>query len=159
MRYQLNKQRVKLTFGKYPGMSIKMARAKCDEILTLLAQGIDPRHAKEKTEQEELAKREHIFEKIAREWYADHLSEWKENTATDILRRFERDVFPALGTEPIEDIVHKQIFDMLKAVERRGAPETARRLRAYRDCNGFCGNSKSDNLGENQNGISSYEPR
>ena len=27
------------------------------------------------------------------------------------------------------------------------------------DCNGFCGNSKSDNLGENQNGISSYEPR
>ena len=30
---------------------------------------------------------------------------------------------------------------------------------SYGDCNGFCGNSKSDNLGENQNGISSYEPR
>ena len=28
-----------------------------------------------------------------------------------------------------------------------------------RDCNRFCGNSKSDNLGENQNGISSHEPR
>jgi hypothetical protein len=38
------------------------------------------------------------------------------------------DVFPSLGARPIGDLQHRDIRDLVKAIEERGAAETAGRV-------------------------------
>lgn len=49
--------------------------------------------------------------------------------ADDVLTSMERDVFPAIGALPIGEIDAPMLLDLLRKVERRGAIETAKRLR------------------------------
>jgi hypothetical protein len=46
-----------------------------------------------------------------------------------VLRRFEADVFPAIGRRPIAELEPPELLDMLRKVEKRGVNETARRLK------------------------------
>ena len=129
MKAKLNGKAMRLSFGKYPDVSLAQARKKRDEARKLIAEGKDPREEKKARIEAEKARTEYTFEKIARDWFDCRLSEWRENTARKCIRGLERDVFPILGNQPISDITHQQIIDILKTVEKR-APETANRLKA-----------------------------
>ncbi len=128
MKASLNGKAVKLSFGKYPDVSLAQARQKRDEARKLIAEGIDPREEKKARIEAEKAKTKYTFEKVARDWFDNRLPEWSEKTAKKCIRGLERDVFPVLGNLPISDITHQQLIDVLKTVEKR-APETASRLK------------------------------
>jgi integrase len=46
-----------------------------------------------------------------------------------LLARFEQDVFPQIGSRPINEISAPELLEVLRKVEKRGAVETAQRLR------------------------------
>jgi hypothetical protein len=55
--------------------------------------------------------------------------QWKPVHADDVLRGLTRDVFPVIGKLAVDEVKAPKIREMLKAVQREGAIETAHRLR------------------------------
>ena len=62
-------------------------------------------------------------------WTTDHLARWSAVHSGDVLVSLERDVLPFIGDEPIAELKAPAILALLRVVEKRGAIETAHRLR------------------------------
>jgi integrase len=120
----------RLSLGVYPDVSLKSARAKRDAARRQLAAGIDPGHARRL---EKIARAgAESFEAIAREWHAKFSPGWVASHGDRIMRRFESDLFPWLGTRPIAAIKAPELLAVLRRIESRGALETAHR--AMQNC-------------------------
>lgn len=119
-----------LSFGKYPEVTLVSARAKRLEARQLVANGIDPARRREEERQTLLAVEANTFEKLAREWHEVKTKSWSASYAKNVLHRLELDVFPAVGKIAINDITHRQMIDVLRKIEARGAHEIAKRERA-----------------------------
>lgn len=120
----------RLSFGAFPDVSLMDARAKRDEARQLLAAGADPAHARaERARQTRLAE-QNTFEHVAREWHRTMTNKWQPQTAEEILRRFESDIFPAFGQLPINKVQAPDVLDAIRAIEQRGALEIANRQTA-----------------------------
>lgn len=124
---QANGKEGKLAFGVYPDTTTAAARDKRDTARKQLAAGIDPAQAKRIDKQQKTAAAANTFEAIAREWHANRLESWQERTATNILHRLEKDVFPLIGRHPIAEIKAPVMLDMLRQIEKRGALDMAKR--------------------------------
>lgn len=109
-----------LTLGSYPEVDLVAARARADAARAQLARGEDPRTRSSRVE---------TFEAAARAWHAVQAEGWTAVHAADVLVSLERDVFPAIGAEPLDAIAPADVLELLRVVENRGARETARRLR------------------------------
>lgn len=120
----------KLHFGPFPAVSLANAREKRDSAKQLLATGVDPARAWAEQARQARLEAQNTFEHVARDWHQIMINKWQPQTAQDILRRFEADVFPALGQVPIAEILARDVLDAIRAVERRGALEIANRLTA-----------------------------
>lgn len=118
-----------LSFGPYPAVSLVAARAKRDEAKALLRDGRDPAIQK-RTESAVRAKATaNTFEIVARRWHALKASGWSKVHAGDVMDSLEADVFPSIGALPLTEIKAPVILDLLNAIEKRGAIETAHRVR------------------------------
>ena len=124
MKFRLGGKEQLLTFGTWPDLDLAGARDRRDRARELLDRGEDPRAAGEPQ-----SKHDQDFEAVAQLWYQHQLSRWSEVHAADVLASLERDVFPAIGAEPIKKITAPQVLRALRAIERRGAIETAKRVR------------------------------
>lgn len=129
LKYRIAGKENLLALGAYPDVSLASARAARDEARKLIAQGIDPNAAKKKAAQAERAKTEHTFEGVAREWHRLNKDRWTPVHQNDVLNSLERDIFPKLGSRAIADIEAHDVLELLRKVEKRGAIETAKRLR------------------------------
>lgn len=116
-------------FGIYPLVSIVAARAKRDEGRAQLQEGRDPSVVKKLQVQANIEAGRNTFELVARAWHEIAKSQWAAHHAADILRSFERDVFPAIGSLPISELKPPKLMEFLRAIEDRGAIETAKRVR------------------------------
>lgn len=131
--YRFEGKQKTMTFGSYPDVSLLQARERCQEARKLLASGTDPmvqRHAdKLAVLAEQAAETTPIdtFESVAREWH----NHWKANRSDShvgqVLRRFEADVFPAIGAKPVDQIKARDLIDVMKAIQARGAIDVAAR--------------------------------
>lgn len=113
-----------LSFGTYPDVSLKRARGKRDDARRLLADGIDPGEQRKAEAQAGTD----TFEAITREWFAHRAQGWAPSHADKVIGRFERDVFPWIGSRPIADITAPVLLAVLRRIEARGATETAHRV-------------------------------
>lgn len=120
MRYRHDGKEGTLTFGPWPEVSIAEARDKRDAARRALRDGKDPTRATAGGTP---------FEDIARRWHAMRKRTWTETHANDVMISLERDVFPEIGKKAVKDITSPDILDLLRIVEKRGAIETAHRLR------------------------------
>jgi len=120
----------RLSFGAFPAVSLADARGKRDSARQLMALGIDPGRARDDQERQARMAAENTFEQVAREWHRTMLGQWQPKTASDILHRFELDVFPVIGQLPVAAVQARDVLDAIRAVERRGALEIASRLTA-----------------------------
>jgi len=125
---QANGKNMRLTFGKYPEISLMDARQKRMDARKQKAAGVDPAQAKriEKLNGEKAAS--NTFEALAREWHDNKSETWKENTAKEALNRLQKDVFPLIGSRPITEVDAPLLLDVLRQVEKRGALDMAARL-------------------------------
>jgi integrase len=120
-----------LSLGTYPVVKLKDARTKRDELRQQLASGIDPGQARKAAKIAQHGDA-NSFEVIAREWFIKFKPTWVASHADKIIRRLERDVFPYLGSRPINSITAPALLTVLRRIETRGALETAHR--AMQNC-------------------------
>ena len=119
-----------MSFGTYPEVSLSEARDKRSEAKKLIAQGICPAEERTRVKQEKEALWAHTFEKVALEWHEKqaHLA---AKTRTMHERRFERDIFPAIGAAPISEITPRQVLErVLRPMEARGVGDLAGRVKS-----------------------------
>lgn len=132
LRYRFGGKEKLLALGKYPAVSLKEARDRCDEARKLLAGGTDPSQQKKVDRQARTTVAADTFEAVAREWFEKHSPKWAPSHSSKVIRRFERDIFPWLGTRPIALITAPEILAVLRRIENRGAVFTAHR--AHQNC-------------------------
>ncbi|MGX9238009.1 integrase domain-containing protein [Pantoea ananatis] len=129
-RYQrpATKQRTMMGLGAFPALSLADARRLRAEYLSLLANGIDPQtQAEQATEQQQIAL-DSIFSTVAANWFALKQASVTADYAKDIWRSLEKDVFPAIGEIPVQEIKARKLIEALEPIKARGALETVRRL-------------------------------
>lgn len=124
---QANGKEGRLSFGPYPIVTLLEARTKRDAARIQLSKGIDPAQAKRIDNATKAIANANTFESVAREWHTNKLDTWQPRTATNILHRLEKDVFPLIGKRPISEIKAPVILDMLRQIEKRGAVDMAKR--------------------------------
>lgn len=125
--YRFDGKRKTLSMGVYPDVPLKVARERRDEARKLVANGIDPgehRKAHKTARADAVA---NSFETVAREWHSKMKPTWSPDHADKIIRRFERDVFPWIGSKPIADVNALEVLTTIRRIEERGRLETAHR--------------------------------
>lgn len=145
MKYRFDGKEKRISLGVYPdvpladkfltdenGKDIKVfgARSKRELIKAKIAEGIDP--GLERKEQKEEVKAEEVkasntFEVVARA-YLNKRNELNEDYMIRLERAFKNDVFKFIGKKPITEIMPKDIIEIVKRVQDRGAVESAHRL-------------------------------
>jgi hypothetical protein len=133
MKYRIGGKEKLLSFGEYPLIPLIDARAKRENAKKLIADGLDPSLKKKLDKRQKQTETENSFQAVTMEWIENHFDDKTERYRKTVLSRFERDLFPAFGTMPINDIEAPEILETLRKVEKRGAHELAGRLR------GLCG--------------------
>ena len=116
-----------LAFGKYPDISLLDARKQRSEAREKITAGIDPSQAKRIEKKMQALSNANTFEAVAREWHSNKLETWQARTATNVLHRLEKDVFPWIGKHPITEISTPVMLDVLRKIEKRGALDMAKR--------------------------------
>lgn len=129
-RYQrpTTKKRTMIGLGAFPALSLADARRLRADYLSLLANGIDPQTQAERvTEHQQLAL-DSIFSTVAGSWFALKQASVTPDYAKDIWRSLEKDIFPAIGDIPVQEIKARKLVEALEPIKARGALETVRRL-------------------------------
>ncbi len=137
-RYRFGGKQNNLGFGAYPGVSLADARAQRETYRAALAQGINPSEQRKTEADDRKLTEANTFKKVALEWHKVKSTPsaptakvkrkvWTDQTTKETLRRLEGDLFPVLGGLPIAEITTAQILRALRAIEERGAPETAKK--------------------------------
>ena len=125
LKYRFNGRESTLTIGSYPEISLAQARRSRDEARIQLYQNIDPNAVKNQRLQQ--IDESILFKSLAMEWMDDRKGVIKEATYLRDLSVFEKDLFPALGNLPIDQIKGKDVLACAKKIEERGAQEMAKR--------------------------------
>ena len=128
LKYRFENKEHRLALGTYPEISLADARQRREEARKQIAHGIDPGAVRKARKQADAAAVE-TFEIIAREWHTRFTKTWTSGHAVTILSRLERDLFPWIGKRPIAEIKAPELLMTLRRVERRGALESAHRIR------------------------------
>lgn len=128
-KYRFEDKERLLSFGKYPEVSLDDAREKRLEARKAITSGADPGAARKAKKAEETKAKETV-ESIALEWFRKFRPTWTPGHAKTILSRLRRDVFPWIGSRPINEIKAPEVLALLRRVESRGALESAHRIRS-----------------------------
>ena len=130
-KYRYNGKQNDLALGTYPDVSILKARTKRDQARRLLVDNIDPNKAKKDLKLQQANQNSNTFEKLATQWLKHREGTLADRTLNVMQRRFERDVFPTIGSTPLSQLSPKRILeDVLMPIENRGAVDLVHRIRS-----------------------------
>lgn len=122
-KYRFEGKEQSLSFGRYPNVSLAQARELHAGGRKTLASGVNPA-ARRKAEKTTV---ENSFETIANRW----IEHWKEDKSArhvdSTRRRLASNILPYLGKLPVNAIVAPDVVKMIRAVEKRGARDVAKR--------------------------------
>lgn len=129
-RYQrpVSNTRTNLSLGSYPALTLAAARQIRDQYLATLAQGMDPQQQQAQASEQRQIELDSIFSTVAANWFKMKSKNITEDYAKDIWRSLDKDVFPAIGAIPVQEIKARTIVEALEPIKARGALETVRRL-------------------------------
>jgi integrase len=128
LKYRFAGKEKRLAFGVYPDVSLKTARERRAEARAALDRGEDP--AAIKRERKVQAQREaaNTFRLAAAAWLKHMASKWTTGTADGIRVSLETHAYPRLGDLPLAAIRPRDVADVVKAIDVKGAGETAGRV-------------------------------
>ena len=128
-KYRFGGKEKLAALGAYPEIGLAEARRRRDDARRLLASGLDPSAQRRAASAAKSNATTNSFEVVAREWFEKKSSGWVRAHAVRIIERLKRDMFPWLGSKPIDDVTAKDVLSALRRIEARGAIETAHRAR------------------------------
>jgi integrase len=114
--------------GSYPDMSLKKARELTEAARSQVAEGVDPKLAREEERAAQRYSENATLRKVAEEWFEIKKSEVTADYADDIWRSLELHVFNRLGETPVSQISAQTVIDVLRPVEKTGRLETVKRV-------------------------------
>lgn len=123
-----------MSFGSYPALSLKDARALRDEAHSLLAKGVNPHSERKRKRHAIVLAGEHTFKAVYEQWLAHRqlsLEAGRQTSLEQIGRVFKKDVFPVLRHLTIYDITRAHLLDIIAKVEKRGSLSVAEKLRTW----------------------------
>lgn len=129
LKYRFAGKERRLILGAYPTVSLKEARERKCDARKLLDEGRDPGLEAKKLVVQRAAANSNTFETLARTWFAVQETRWTPIHARDVIQSLENEIFPWLGKLPIADIDEPMVLMVLRKIEKRGAIETAHRVR------------------------------
>jgi len=115
-KYRIGGKDKRLSLGVYPdtplagrkdaitGKRIVGARDKRDQARQILSRGIDPGVQRKAAKSAAVERAANSFEAVTREWYAKNSKIWARVHGDRIIRRFERDIFPWIGSCSIANL-------------------------------------------------------
>jgi integrase len=127
MRYRFDGKEKTASLGKYPEVSLAEAREKRDQMRKLVTNDIDPVHSQRAAKEAKKLAQAHSFEAVARTWFEGWRAARSPRHADYVIRRLEADVFPLIGSRPVSEIQAPELVKMMKAIQRRGALDIAKR--------------------------------
>jgi integrase len=131
MAYRYNGKQKLLSFGAYPVISLKDARARRDEAKELLAKGIDPGEEKKERKAalaaQEREQRE-TFAFVALEWFTTYSPRLTPKHAAKLKRFLQYTLFPVIGDKPVIQIEPADLLAAVRPTEAKGHLETAHKL-------------------------------
>lgn len=128
MKYRYAGKERRLAIGVYPEVGLRAARQVVSQAREQLARGVDPSQAKQEDKRRRRIAAVNTFEAVAREWYGKRVHTWAPTHARDVLRRLERNIFPALGARPVDEVDPPEVLAAIRGIEARGAYDLAHRV-------------------------------
>ena len=126
-KYRLQSKEKLLSLGTYPEVSLADARERLEECRKLVAKGVDPSEFRKLNRTRALERSANSFEALALEWLAKKAATWSAGHKTRLESRLSNDVFPLIGNQPVADISARQVLQVIRKIEERGAIESAHR--------------------------------
>lgn len=131
LKYRIDGKEKKLALGSYPEVGLKEARARRDAARTAAEAGSDPAAAKREARIARQFSAANTFGAIAEEYIVKLEAENKADVTLAKTRWLLSKFSPSLGKRPIAEITPHELLAVLRAAERKGHRETARRLRSF----------------------------
>lgn len=127
-KYRFGGKEKLLSLGVYPNVSLNQARKEHRTNKELLEEGNDPSLERKKSRINLAVAQENDFESISREWHEVNKERWSTKYERNVMARLEGNIFPHLGSHPIQQINAMELLSVLRIVEGRGAFDLANRL-------------------------------
>jgi integrase len=127
----VNGREQKLSYGSYPLVTLKAARARRDEAKLALSRGEDPVQRRRDEKLAAALNADNRFDAIAEEFIAKREAEGLASTTLAKARWFLKLLHPTIGHRPIAEITPQELLAALKKIERKGHRESAKRTRAF----------------------------
>lgn len=146
-RYRFVGKQKDIAFGKYPAVSLALARERRAEAKALLARGIDPSAARAEAKANKQAVQADTFNKIASELLTKYRAEGMTEGTLQKKAWFLDMANADFGDVAIRDVSSALILKTLKKVQSKGHYESANRLRSTigQVCRFAIANSQLDN--------------
>ena len=127
LKYRIDGKEKTLALGVYPQTTLKQAREKRDAARKQIADGIDPSANKKAVKVAVRATTTNALEVVGLEWFERNAADKSDRHKERILRLFNKDLFPYLGSRAIAEIKAVELLEVIRKIEERGAVETAHR--------------------------------
>jgi integrase len=125
MRYHFEGKERLLSFGRYPDVGLAAARERRKQAKASLAENRDPMGQKPQFKDCD----DGTFRKVAEAWHKNRETALDAAHSARVWSRLERDVFPLLGSKPLNDISPPDVLAMIRKIEERGALDISRRAK------------------------------
>lgn len=127
-RHPVTKKITKIQMGTYPDLRLATAKLEAAEYRRLLAEGTDPKRAKEIRLKEEQRQHTNTFEVIASEWFSKKRKKVSAFHAERVWRTLNKYIFPHLNQQPINSITRRDAIELLRPLEKKGQLSTIKRI-------------------------------
>lgn len=107
--YEKDKKQKSITLGKYPSLSLSDARRKADELREQIANGLNPKLEKQKTELE--------FKQVASLWLKTQEKRGLATFTKNIKGRVENHLLPRLAQRKIKELRRNELVELIKNLE------------------------------------------
>lgn len=131
-RYRFNGKESLFTIGDFPETGMEEARSARAAARALLKSGKNPTEERRLQKQALIEAREtersliaSSFEVIAYEWHEKRRERWSDTHSNATMRSLQNNVFPSIGSIPIDQITPPMVLQVLRDLESRGALEAA----------------------------------
>lgn len=130
-KYRLSGKENLFSLGQYPEVGLAEARSQLAKAKALVVQGIHPLTKKISEKLNTSAKNESTFKVVAESWLQTKVGNCSPYYCRQIETALIKDVLPAIGALPIQDVKPLHVLELLKKVEKRGAPVLARQIKQW----------------------------
>lgn len=107
--YEKDKKQKSITLGKYPSLSLSDARRKADELREQIANGLNPKLEKQKTELE--------FKQVASLWLKTQEKRGLATFTKNIKGRVDNHLLPRLAHRKIKELKRNELVELIKNIE------------------------------------------